>query len=328
MFSGRCSKPLLVFFLAVIFSLCNWDAFAGGPQSQAQGQTQSPAESNPTSASKADYATSAACAVCHDDLSRKFSRNPHRALEVLPDSKWKDRECESCHGPGQAHIDAGDGSQIFSFGKSPTKDISGRCLSCHVRHAQRAGMANSLHAEDELACTECHAIHDPGHPVHLLFKAPTPLCISCHRDIAASFAQPYAHHLNQGAVGCVDCHRPHQGFGIKPNLVSNTQLQTAHGNEAACLKCHNNIRGPFVFEHFPVRTEGCTACHVPHGSANPKMLIRNQVQFLCLECHSFTPAVPSAQPPSFHNIQSPRYQNCTTCHVKIHGSNVSPAFLR
>jgi DmsE family decaheme c-type cytochrome len=328
MFSGRCSAPLLVLLSVAVFSLCDWNTFAGSPRSQTQDTTKSPAPSNVTAPPMADYATSAACATCHDDLSKKFLRNPHQALGVLPESKWKDRECESCHGPGQAHIDAGDGSQIFSFAKFPPKDINARCRSCHGLRTQLAAMPNSMHGKNQLACTECHSIHEAKHPVHLLSKAPTDLCRSCHSEVFASFGKPFSHHLRENAVSCLDCHLPHQGFGIKPKMVSNVQLQYAHGNEAACLKCHANIRGPFVYEHFPVHTEGCVSCHEPHGSANPKMLIRNQVQFLCLECHSFTSGVTSSQPASFHNIQSLRYQNCTTCHMKIHGSNVSPAFLR
>jgi len=117
-------------------------------------------------------------------------------------------------------------------------------------------------------------------------------------------------------------------MGIKPRMVSKLQLQGSRGNDNACLKCHMNVGGPFVYEHSPMQTEGCMACHEPHGSINPKMLIRNQVQFLCLECHTLTPDVPSSQPPSFHNLQSPRFQNCTTCHIKIHGSNVSRNFMR
>jgi hypothetical protein len=35
-----------------------------------------------------------------------------------------------------------------------------------------------------------------------------------------------------------------------------------------------------------------------------------------------------SQPPSFHNISNPRFQNCTTCHVTVHGSNRSPQLLK
>jgi hypothetical protein len=31
---------------------------------------------------------------------------------------------------------------------------------------------------------------------------------------------------------------------------------------------------------------------------------------------------------SAHNMLDPRFRNCTTCHVRIHGSNADPNFLR
>jgi predicted CXXCH cytochrome family protein len=39
------------------------------------------------------------------------------------------------------------------------------------------------------------------------------------------------------------------------------------------------------------------ACHQPHGSANPRMLTRHEVRFVCLECHSNLPTpVPGRHP--------------------------------
>jgi hypothetical protein len=29
-----------------------------------------------------------------------------------------------------------------------------------------------------------------------------------------------------------------------------------------------------------------------------------------------------------HNMADPRYQNCTNCHMRIHGSNADPLFMR
>jgi nitrate/TMAO reductase-like tetraheme cytochrome c subunit len=52
---------------------------------------------------------------------------------------------------------------------------------------------------------------------------------------------------------------------------------------------------------------------------------------LCIECHSPIASVSTtfgSQPPSFHNLSLPRYQNCTTCHVAIHGSNRDPQLLK
>lgn len=121
---------------------------------------------------------------------------------------------------------------------------------------------------------------------------------------------------------CADCHQPHGGQDPRQHL-------RAGGTTNACFRCHTDKQGPFAFEHAPLRLGDCTSCHVPHGSINPKMLVRARVQSLCLECHSAsTPGIPGAQPPAFHDIRSPRFQNCTTCHVKIHGSNVSPIFFQ
>jgi DmsE family decaheme c-type cytochrome len=96
----------------------------------------------------------------------------------------------------------------------------------------------------------------------------------------------------------------------------------------ACTRCHREKEGPFVFEHAVLKVKDCQSCHEPHGSNNPKMLVRSTVRTLCLECHSASSNVLNSQPPSFHNVRLPRYQNCTICHVKIHGSNSSPLFLR
>jgi DmsE family decaheme c-type cytochrome len=112
-------------------------------------------------------------------------------------------------------------------------------------------------------------------------------------------------------------------------------MQAVNANEPGCFKCHGDKRGPFSFEHPPVRLEGCTACHEPHGSANPRMLTRAKVMFVCLECHANLP-VPAAPvtgvlgtvPPSFHDVRQPRFQNCTLCHQKVHGSYVSRDLLK
>ena len=58
-------------------------------------------------------------------------------------------------------------------------------------------------------------------------------------------------------------------------------------------------------------------------------LTRPTVSQLCLECHSpISGGTLGSQPPSFHDLLSPRYRNCTTCHVAIHGSNSSPELLK
>ena len=71
----------------------------------------------------------------------------------------------------------------------------------------------------------------------------------------------------------------------------------------------------------------CMAFHTPHGSANAKLLARSQVRQLCLECHSNAHEIGAPDTPNFHNQATLRYQNCTTCHVKIHGSHAERVFF-
>ena len=129
-------------------------------------------------------------------------------------------------------------------------------------------------------------------------------------------------------MSCVDCHNPHGGSRLK-------QLKAVNGNEPGCLKCHGDKRGPFAFEHAPVKLEGCAACHEPHGSANPRMLTRHEERFVCLECHanlgasgSLATKTSGGVPPAFHDLRSARFNKCSTCHVKVHGSQSSRALLR
>jgi predicted CXXCH cytochrome family protein len=88
------------------------------------------------------------------------------------------------------------------------------------------------------------------------------------------------------------------------------------GSGGACLDCHADLAGPFVYPHPPREINGCVACHAPHGSPNPKLLVRHRVAALCIECH--------ANVPGSHDISRPRYQSCQYCHVAVHGSNRDP----
>ena len=104
-------------------------------------------------------------------------------------------------------------------------------------------------------------------------------------------------------------------------------LRATAAQDEVCFKCHADKAGPFSFEHEPVKTEGCVACHSPHGSTNPRLLKRAQINLLCLECHTLTQDSGTPAIPSFHN-QSQKYSACTLCHPTIHGSNFDGFFLK
>ncbi len=106
------------------------------------------------------------------------------------------------------------------------------------------------------------------------------------------------------------------------------------GNDQPCLSCHADLAGPFVFEHPPLRVEGCSSCHEPHGGTNPRLLARPAVFVMCLECHNeiagFGPRGDGIVGPTrgFHNLSDPAFRECVLCHSRIHGSNADHLFRR
>lgn len=277
------------------------------------------------------YAGSETCQPCHEDIYTAFQKNAHAFLEKDKGRGWAGRTCESCHGPGAKHAESLAASDIRNPAKLAPLEADRSCLQCHLNQPTNAGRIRGGHARNQVACVKCHTVH--GSEKVLLQPHPNgkvnAQCAECHADVWVAFQRPHAHRLTQAAMSCVDCHNPHGSLLAKNQRV-------ALSNEPGCLRCHGDKRGPFAFEHPPVRLEGCQSCHEPHGSANPRMLVRHQVSDLCLECHANLPALAGGTqsgalggiPPAFHDLRSARFRNCTLCHIKIHGSHVSRDLLR
>ncbi len=281
------------------------------------------------------YVGSAVCRTCHPDVAFTFYRNPH-FISVASGKEPPERTgCESCHGPGKAHVDAHGGkATIVAFSELSPERIQNVCLTCHSQTLSRANIRRSPHTENGMSCTSCHSIHKSRSAKFLLADHQTALCYGCHGDVRSQFSMPFKHRVNEGVVACSDCHNPHGAFPPDWRMAARPRMTAqALANEEPCLKCHMEKRGPFVFEHPAVRIDGCEMCHSPHGSTNSRLLRRPVVFTLCLECHNGAgtfgrenASVISLS--SAHNLADPRYQNCTACHVRIHGSNADPLFLR
>ena len=276
----------------------------------------------------APYAGSAVCQACHEDIFSAFAKSPHHEVDSDKQRGWVDKACESCHGPALKHTESADAADVRNPSKLTAAAADKICLTCHLNTPTQVGRLESSHAKDAVACTTCHKVHADGGQSLVVRKAAAInlLCAGCHTNVWAQFQRPEHHKLPEGAMSCVDCHNPHGS--IRPAMG-----QSFGSNEPGCLRCHGDKRGPFTFEHGPVRFEGCQTCHEPHGSANPRMLIRQQVRLLCLECHANLPTANKTGtigvvPPSFHDLRSPRFQNCTVCHQKIHGSYADRDLLR
>jgi predicted CXXCH cytochrome family protein len=210
------------------------------------------------------------------------------------------------------------------------------CTECHSEITDHFG--DSTHAklameDGKAGAIGCEACHGPG-SVHVKAgggkgtivnprKSPE-TCFACHLDKRGQFQLPYTHPVLAGQVSCVDCHNVHSG-----NAIRGTGADLEAQNDT-CTKCHTQQKGPFVYSHDAMK-EGCVACHQPHGSVNPKMLVARDAN-LCVRCHLMTPSVPNAGQINLGNDNAAGNHNsrlqqgtCWSagCHEAPHGSNVN-----
>ncbi|MFO1109356.1 MAG: DmsE family decaheme c-type cytochrome [Bradyrhizobium sp.] len=207
-----------------------------------------------------------------------------------------------------------DGSSpggIVSFRKNdPSRRVEQNnaiCLNCHER-GERTYWNGSTHEVRGVACTECHTVM---RPVSRKFALKTEIemetCFQCHKDRRAQIFRSAHMPLREGKMSCSNCHNPH-GSATEAMLKENSINDT-------CYKCHAEKRGPFLFEHAPVR-ENCLSCHDPHGSSTEYMLKVSRPR-LCAECHGMGHGSLANGPKTVETFG----RSCQNCHTNIHGSN-------
>jgi len=290
-----------------------WPGIFNGTYAGAQAARSSGAAAKPAPANPVNFKGSEKCATCHGEVLKKFSGNPHAKPGLQHSGKGV--TCASCHGAGQAHVESGgEKAKILDLASASPEQVDETCLTCHA--GAHPNFLRSPHAKAEVSCLGCHTVHQAA-PETALLKAGQPaLCYQCHIDVKPAFAAPFHHKVDEGLIKCSDCHDAHGTFG-------DSQVKSTADQNAACTKCHAETRGPFVYEHAVVKAEGCVSCHTPHGSQNARLLKMPQINTLCRQCHS--PAVGTVHG---HDPGSTSAAPCISCHTKIHGSNVSQAFIQ
>jgi DmsE family decaheme c-type cytochrome len=303
---------LCVALIALLIGL--WKTLRVNAAGEKQQQVTAQQSSSAVNSSAADLVGSDTCMTCHEDVAKGFATNPHSRLALMHGGKGV--TCESCHGPGRAHVEGGgDVTKIFRFTKASATQIDATCLGCHA--GAHPNFERSEHAKADVSCTSCHSVHKSTSEASLLKVEQPKLCYQCHGDVKGTFAMPFHHPVNEGAVKCSDCHDPHGTF--KQN-----NLKSTADENLICTKCHVETRGPFVYEHAAVKAEGCVGCHTPHGSQNARLLNMPSINTTCNQCHSQVAAG------TFHSMGagSQELTPCTSCHTMIHGSNLNQAFLK
>jgi DmsE family decaheme c-type cytochrome len=268
--------------------------------------------STATELQQAGFAGQDTCVTCHEGYDTAINKTNHGFVRD-PRTPAAAQGCETCHGPGEAHTKDPENVKPKVFSRMAAVDVNGTCATCHNRgdHTMWAG---SQHESRNLACTTCHSVHTPvSERGQLKAKDQSTTCAPCHRDKVNKLDRSGHMPVREGKLECTSCHNPHGSKNVRLLRAGFTINET-------CARCHADKRGPFLWEHAPVR-ESCVTCHDPHGSSNDRMLVAKQ-PFLCQRCHNHT-----RHPATIYDGRVQTSSNrifgrsCVSCHALIHGSN-------
>lgn len=282
------------------------------------------------------------CQRCHRLIVQTFPLDAHGKSANFLDEK-RGAKCEACHRNSEKHAETSTPTKIGESADSPANPTASEknesCLMCHRRDRTHFQWTGGQHDRGDMSCESCHSVHhfpvlktiaasienksatevaeilNSRLPVNFLARSNVEeTCLACHVEQRKALFQRSTHlfrtELNNTKVGCTSCHNPHGG-GAGKMLVNQTINNT-------CYSCHAEKRGPFLWDHPPVR-ENCMNCHSPHGSNNPKLLTA-RVHLVCQECHiHMLPrhSTTAGQAMDIFTIN----RGCMNCHGQIHGSN-------
>jgi predicted CXXCH cytochrome family protein len=215
----------------------------------------------------AHYVGNQTCMDCHTNIVRQFVSSAHSRLYLADINPPGGSGCESCHGPGSKHVEAGGGREKFIInpGREPEA-----CFRCHLRI--RAEFDLPVHhpvIEKHMNCVQCHDPHGSyimKSSGGLAMARLNQTCAQCHREQT----RPFVFEHPAMREGCTTCHNPHGSI--------NRMLLTQADNNL-CLRCHAQRQSSSVpagqiyigqSNHtFYLQTGGCwtAGCHTAvHGS--------------------------------------------------------------
>jgi predicted CXXCH cytochrome family protein len=177
----------------------------------------------------ATFVGSDSCAQCHEEVSRDFRTADHARLQTKGKNAVNSG-CESCHGPGSKHVEAGGGAGTII---NPKHDASA-CFNCHLDKRAEFSMPYAHPVlSGKMSCSDCHDPHRGRiQGADLKTTGPRSTCAKCH----SAQAMPFVFSHDALRDGCGTCHSPHGSVNQKMLIERSSNL---------CLKCHFNVQsGP------------------------------------------------------------------------------------
>lgn len=314
---GRFSRRARLATVGILVIACLALAAAFAGEAAAQWETIEQGKDKPYALKGAET-----CLKCHDKAPATTMLHTAHAAKGDSRSPFAQHACESCHGASPEHLKKPeDGAKralpAVVFRKDSPNSVEERnqvCLTCH-QGGKLMNWTGSQHHASNTACVDCHGLHTTQDPA-ISRRAMPEMCFDCHQEQRAQSLRPSHHPIREGQTVCGDCHNPH-GSPTQKLLLGRTVNDT-------CYNCHAEKRGPFLWEHAPVR-EDCTICHSPHGTTTGGLL-KQRMPFLCQDCHmtvagqTHSNQFLSNTTGATHN-QRLRGQSCMNCHSQIHGTN-------
>jgi len=213
-----------------------------------------------------------------------------------------DEGCTRCH-------DETSDFPVFAIGKTKHGTMAdGRTPSC-----------TSCHGPSETHMNPPEGSKGRPKPTNLFGKnSTTPIadrngaCLTCHSGDQQRMHWQTGPHA-AADLACTSCHQVH---------TSHDAVREKTTQADVCFTCHKPIRNMVSrTSHHPI-VEGlmsCSDCHNPHGTAGEKMMVRDNVNDTCYQCHM-------EKRGPFIRTHQPVQENCSICH-NPHGTTL-PNMLR